>query len=65
MMWMRGGETKIHGRVDCSVFLVLVGLGWWEGRGRRAFLRSGGGRRGRDKRIYLNEAGTLEVGLVC
>ncbi len=39
MMWKRGGETKIHGRVDGSVFWFLVGLGWWEGRGRRAFLR--------------------------
>ncbi len=39
MTWKRGGETKIHGRVDCSVFWFLVWAGLVEGerRGRRAF----------------------------
>jgi hypothetical protein len=33
MMWMRGGETKIHGRVDCSVFLVFGWAGLVGGEG--------------------------------
>jgi hypothetical protein len=30
MMWKRGGEMKIYGRVDCSVFWFWLG---WVGGG--------------------------------